>query len=259
MKASVALPVLSVVALTSFSRRFANASSLQGHGRPLGDHRPPELTIDEFTRPISGELFFNRYVSRKQPVVFRHFVKQWPAFRKWTDGYLEKEYGHLEVKIEPRRDGSSYGAEGALGIGRDTIANFARHYMTSDKYIVSELPKPLYADILVPPCLTCGELRDSLVEIDLWWSGGGTRSRLHRDAYNAINCQLNGTKRWIMINNNETDNVYFVAASKWEMGGLSPIDVDSVDLEEFPRFADVQYGVVTVEAGDCLFIPGGEL
>ena len=236
----------------------STSNSLPGHRQPIGNHRPAELKIDEYDQPISGQLFFDRYVSTQQPVVFRNFVRQWPAFTKWTDDYLRENYGHLEVKIEPRTDGSDFGAEGALGIGRDTIGSFADTYAERNKYIVSEMPSPMYKDVLVAPCLTCGELADSLVEIDLWWSGGGTRSRLHRDAFNAINCQLNGTKEWIMINNNETDSVYFVASSKWEMGGLSPINVDDVDLQEYPRFSSVKYGLTKIEAGDCIFVPGGK-
>ena len=248
--------LLSVVIWTVEASNSHNP--LPGHRQPIGNHRPAELKIDEFIQPISGQLFFERYVSTKQPVVFRNFARQWPAFTKWTDDYVRKNFGDLEVKIEPRTDGSYFGAEGVLGIGRDTIGSFADTYAENDKYIVSELPTAMYKDVLVAPCLTCGELADSLAEIDLWWSGGGTRSRLHRDAFNAINCLLNGTKEWITINNNETDGVYFVPYGEFEMGGLSPIDVDDVDLREFPRFAHVKYGFVKIEAGDCIFMPGGK-
>ncbi|XP_065180379.1 uncharacterized protein LOC135810918 isoform X1 [Sycon ciliatum] len=230
---------------------------IPGHGEPLGQHRLPEIPIDEFSEPITGEVFFKNYIQPQKPVAFRGFAKQWPAFSRWTDETLSQDFGSLEVKIEAKKDGSVYGPEGSLGIGRDTIGNFVEGYKERDKYIVSELPSPMYKDVLVHPSMCCGELNRSVVEVDLWLSSGGTRSRLHRDAFNAINCLLDGTKTWIMIDNNQTKNVYFVADSRYEMGGLSPIDVDNVDLKKFRRFRDVKYGVVEINAGDCVFIPGG--
>ena len=102
-------------------------------------------------------------------------------------------------------------------------------------------------------------MRSKISEINFWMSGGGSRSRLHRDAFNAINCQLNGTKYWIMVPNNQTKNVYFVASSKYEMGGLSPVNADAVDLKKYPRFRNVPWGITVVEAGNCIFIPGGKV
>ena len=235
---------------------LASASTV-GHLQPLGAHRPPDIAIDEYEQAISGNDFFTKYVSQQKPVVFRDSAKQWPAFRKWTDETMSSKYGREEVKIEPKIDGTDRGAIGTLGMGRDTIENFIAEYSKQNKYVVSELPSAMYNDVLVHPVLTCGELNQSLVEIDLWLSSGGTRSRLHRDAFNAINCVVNGTKDWIMIDNNQTEDVYFVPSGRYEMGGLSPIDVERVDLDEFSRFRRVRYGRVSVHAGDCLFIPGG--
>ena len=46
--------------------------------------------------------------------------------------------------------------------------------------------------------------------------------------------------------------------SKYEWGGYSEINVDSVDLEVFPKIKDVHYSKVTLNKGDCIFMPGGE-
>jgi hypothetical protein len=45
--------------------------------------------------------------------------------------------------------------------------------------------------------------------------------------------------------------------SKYELGGFSDVNVDSVDLLKFPKIKDVRYSKVTMEAGDCIFVPGG--
>lgn len=47
--------------------------------------------------------------------------------------------------------------------------------------------------------------------------------------------------------------------SAFEWGGYSEINVDSVDLELFPLITEVHYSKVTMNKGDCIFMPGGEL
>ena len=58
--------------------------------------------------------------------------------------------------------------------------SFVDHYHEVNSYIVSELPTPMWHDVNVQPCLTCGTFADSIVEIDLWMSGGGSKSLLHK-------------------------------------------------------------------------------
>ena len=70
------------------------------------------------------------------------------------------------------------------------VENFVGHYHNSSGYIVSELPTPMWHDFSVPPCLTCGTFADRLVEIDLWMSGGGSKSVLHKVKYKYATCVL---------------------------------------------------------------------
>lgn len=53
-------------------------------------------------------------------------------------------------------------------------------YHEENSYIVSELPTPMWDDINVQPCLICGTFANRIVEIDLWMSGGGSKSLLHK-------------------------------------------------------------------------------
>ena len=53
-------------------------------------------------------------------------------------------------------------------------------YHDVNSYVVSELPTPMWDDVNVQPCLTCGTFADRIVEIDLWMSGGGSKSLLHK-------------------------------------------------------------------------------
>ena len=113
----------------------------------------------------------------------------------------------------------------------------------------------MWPDVTVIPPLTCGLLKDRLVEVDLWLSGGGTKSILHKDAYNAINCLYNGTKEWKMIEYKYEDKIYKAWEPPQMVGGYSRINVQSVDLLKYPKVSEVPWSFVTVHAGDCLFLP----
>lgn len=229
-----------------------------GHLKPLGSHRPPETNlVDDLREMPSPQEFWTKYVRPSKAVVLRGAAKHGRAFTQWTDEYLKEKFADLEVRLEAKKEKSSKVPIGAKGVGRDTIGNFIRHYHEEDNnlYVVSELPTPMWPDVTVIPPLTCGLLKDRLVEVDLWMSGGGTKSILHKDAYNAINCLYNGTKEWKMIEYKYEDKIYKAWEPPQMVGGFSRINVLKVDLLKYPKVAEVPWSFVTVNAGDCLFLP----
>lgn len=50
------------------------------------------------------EEFFKMYVSRKKPAVFRSAVTQSPASRLWSDEYISKNFGDMEVRLEAKNE-----------------------------------------------------------------------------------------------------------------------------------------------------------
>lgn len=112
-------------------------------------------------------------------------------------------------------------------MGQDSIKYFINTYNNQDKYMVSQLPDPLSKEVAVPQCILCGTLRQRILEANIWLSSGDTKSILHRyvrktnkhvvskkllhwlyrDADNAFNCLLNGTKDWILIDPKHQDNL----------------------------------------------------
>ena len=243
-----------LILATSVALCLADSSKPVGHQKPLGSHRSPDIILDEQREPITGSLFFDQYVSREKPVVFRGFAKHWPAFTQWTDETLVKDYGDLELKVEALVEGELAVAIGSKGMARDTVANF---FSKPKEYAANTaLPSPMFKDVLVNPALNCGELSTSLTEVDLRVSGP-TRSSLYREGYNIMSCVLQGQEEWVLINGNETHNVYAEPASRYELGTTSPINVDQVDLITHSRFSGVRYGLAKLAAGDCLFVPGG--
>lgn len=113
----------------------------------------------------------------------------------------------------------------------------------------------MWKDIHVQPCVACGTMGNRLVEVDLWMSGGGSSSILHKDAFNAINCLYNGTKEWKMIEYKHENMIYKAYEPDREIGGFSRINPQKVDLLKYPKIAEVPWSFVTINAGDCLFLP----
>ena len=146
-------------------------------------------------------------VSAKTVIFSFHLPgKVFPAYKKWTDSFLVENFGELEVKLEHKTEKKKTPV-GEKGVGRDTIRSFLETYKEKSSYIVSQLPDPMTEDVFVPPFMMCGTIYDRLLESNLWLSAGGTKSLLHRDADHAINCLLNGTKDWILIDPKQEEDV----------------------------------------------------
>ena len=178
----------------------------RGHGEELGKHRDSDGHLDILHELPSPQEFWDQYAGARKPVIFRGAGKNFPAFHLWTDQYLKENYGELEVKLEAKQE-KDHVPVGERGLGRDTIRSFLETYQQKDSYTVSQLPDPLSTEVRVLPFLMCGTFSERILEANLWLSSGGTRSMLHKDADNAINCLLNGTKDWILIHPDNEKNV----------------------------------------------------
>lgn len=104
----------------------------------------------------------------------------------------------------------------------------------------------------------CGSFSEAIQEVHLFLSARGGKTKLHQDPFSNIHCIFNGTKDWLLVHPDQTDLVYMSDDSKYEWGGYSEIDIDSVDLDEFPKIKDVHYSKVRMNKGDCIFMPGGK-
>ncbi|XP_066916064.1 uncharacterized protein [Clytia hemisphaerica] len=249
-----------LISLLNFQSCFGDASS-PFHLKPLGSHIPAtEVTSVDGSTMITPNAFMQNFVLPRQPLVFRGIGKLWPAFEKWNDEYLKENYPNLELRMEGRKEKQSNIPQGDIALGRDSMKHFIETYQEKDtnKYVVSELPTPLYKYVNIPPPLGCGELKQRFTEINLWINSGGASSILHKDSPNIINCVVNGTKEWKLIEFKHNHLIY----QAWEgpqeagYGGYSLINPEKVDVEKFPNILEIpQWYHVTVNAGDCLYVP----
>lgn len=217
-----------------------------GHLQPLGSHQPPVgdvLTINEVPSP---QQFFTEYVQPGKPVLFKQAAMKNPAYSLWTDDYLSSKYGNLNVDVEEGKKENR-----SKELFSMPFSKFLKTYNESDVYLVQSLPKIMRDDIFLLKCLLCGGYTDSLQDGVIWFSNGGTKSVLHFDAIDNINCLMSGTKELFMVDKKEKAHIDIDN----EKGSFSQVDVDKVDLYKYPGLAQVPWYRGWMEAGDCLFIP----
>ncbi|XP_002127027.2 uncharacterized protein LOC494374 [Ciona intestinalis] len=229
-----------------------------GHLQVLGSHRPPSIDIDEFTvdNAPKPEAFYRDYVRHSKAVIFRGAVLGSKGFNLWTDEYIRENYGELEARIEGKKEKGGGIPVGETYLGRDTMRHFVDTYHNSSSYMVSELPQQMFKEVgIIPSVGACGLIAKRFVEIDIWWNGGGGKSIIHKDAYNQINCLYRGTKQWKLFEYEYEKWIYKHVEREDAVGGFSDVNVDKVDLIKFKDFAKIPWSNITINAGDCLYLP----
>ena len=84
------------------------------------------LPLEETEDIPDARTFFEKYVLPMRPIVFRNAAKKFGAFSKWTEEYLVKSYGDLEVRLENKLEKEGYTPTGAKGmVLLQFVTNFA--------------------------------------------------------------------------------------------------------------------------------------
>lgn len=152
---------------------------LRGHLQPLGFQRDSDGDVTTLTTLPSNQEFY-QLLLKKETALLKNAASSSPAIKKWTEKYLQQEYGNLTLKLEGKTEDQERPI-GSLGKGFDTIDNFINTFRQESKYAVTQLPDPMHKDIMVMPFMRCGPLSKSVIESHLWMSSGKTKSKLHRD------------------------------------------------------------------------------
>merc|ERR1712176_1732012 len=79
------------------------------------------------------------------------------------------------------------------------LRDFLGAYNTSDIYMVSQVPKKMAQDVEFLPSLRCGGYLDFLDTNNLWMGKGGSKSVIHYDDQDNINCMFAGRKRFVFM------------------------------------------------------------
>ncbi|KAI8507973.1 hypothetical protein Bbelb_142130 [Branchiostoma belcheri] len=217
-----------------------------GHLQPIGNQVPPVGAVEVLQDVPHPRDFYHKYVKPGKPVVFKDAAKEMAAFKLWTDEYLSKNYGDMTVFVEEgkkeNRSWPSYDVP---------FREFLSTYKSSDIYLVESIKPALRGEFMLLKSLLCGGFLDYLQDAVMWFSSGGTKSVLHLDATDNINCLFEGSKELFMVDKKEYKHIDI----DHEEGSFSGVDVEKVDLYKYPGLKDVPWYNATMEAGDCLFIP----
>ncbi|KAK3579916.1 hypothetical protein CHS0354_012457 [Potamilus streckersoni] len=218
--------------------------------RPLGRHTPPTGTLrvtGEFPDPF---VFYSFFVKPGEPLLMKNVLKaeNFPAYAKWNDEYMREKYGEEEVQVEhgkkENRSEKYY---------EFTLNRFLSIYNKSNLYMVHDIPKQMAGDVYLPSSLQCGGFEKNLDFSVMWFSSGETKSVLHYDGADNINCLLDGRKEFVLIDKKHKD---LVERDGFEKDGtFSTVDVEKVDLDKFPGLKEAPWYEVNMTKGDCLFIP----
>ncbi|KAJ8299861.1 hypothetical protein KUTeg_022608 [Tegillarca granosa] len=200
----------------------------------------PRTDIDVVERFLSPWEFYDKYVNPSQPLLMKNVLEneKIPAYYKWSDDYLREHFGEETVQIElGKKEDRKNGKEISFKFSR-----FIDNYKDMDIYMF-HLPLSLY----------CGGFQKVINSVVTWFSSGSTKSVLHTDDQDNINCLLDGKKDLILF-----DKKYkpLIEADGWNVdGSYSDIDVDAVDMYKFPNINKFPWYQVNLTKGDCFYIP----
>ncbi|MFI9365444.1 cupin-like domain-containing protein [Kitasatospora sp. NPDC053057] len=195
------------------------------------------------------------------PLIIRNTPALGPM-HQWTPEYLSERLGDREVpvSIADADGGFRYKPEARQGLHfepmrgsrlatefRDTASG--RRLSMQQMSIPGALPE-LRDDLVIPPYIPT----DVISDINLWMASESSNTPLHYDNMNNLFAQLDGKKRFMLFNPSQSELLY-PGALDIRTRHLSSVDVNTPDLEKYPRFAQAEYWEAVVEPGDLLFIP----
>ncbi|XP_067667198.1 bifunctional peptidase and (3S)-lysyl hydroxylase Jmjd7-like [Haliotis asinina] len=220
-----------------------------GHLKPFGSHTVPH-GVEVMTEFPTPHEFHEKFKGPGKPVLFKSVLQHvvFPPFRLWDDDYLRTKYGDIEVVFEAGKKETRNGDADSK-----KLREFLDIYKDQDIYLVEDLKKDMFGDMYIPRSLQCGGVQNHIETVVIWFSSGGTKSVIHNDSQDNINCLLDGTKNLVIFDRKYKD---MIEADGFNADGTySHADVDSIDMYKYPRIKDIPTFNATMEAGDCLYIP----
>ena len=218
-----------------------------GHLRPLGWQRRAEAPILEDSPSVTPDRFYHLFVQGNRSVVIRGIVP--PLDVLWTDSYLSKRYGHLNITVAKRKQRL------VDTLVQTPLKTFLEQYRQDDLYMNTIIPDQMKPETPLPSLINCGTFRDRLLEPILWISAGETASLLQAHAQNTMHCVLDGRRDFIVydVSNQYPADLDLVRQSNGDL--FSRIDVDMANTYKYKRLHHLPWYWATLREGDCLFIP----
>ncbi|BAT08719.1 lysine-specific demethylase JMJ30 [Oryza sativa Japonica Group] len=206
---------------------------------------------------ISLEEFICDYFLRESPVIISGSIDHWPARTKWKDiQYLKKIAGDRTVPVEV---GKNYVCSEwkqelitfSQFLERMWSAGCPSNLTYLAQHPLFEQIKELHEDIMVPDYCYAGG--GELQSLNAWFGPHGTVTPLHHDPHHNILAQVLGRKYIRLYPASISEDLY--PHTETMLSNTSQVDLDNVDLKEFPRVENLDFLDCILEEGDLLYIP----
>ncbi len=216
----------------------------------LNEAKNLPLTIERRAN-LSFEEFEQLYYRGNKPIILTDIIKTDLNSEIWTEPYLKKQFGQLTVEIQnlKKAQGQQKNFSDFIEfIENNPVAN--ELYMTAfncqaNKTLITALAQHIW-------------LNEDFFNVEqkeekglLWYGPGGTCGTLHIDLYNGFLFQVKGRKSVKMVPS------YYYPYIDDSYGLFSQINLDKLDLKQFPAFELAKVLEFTLEPGETLFIPVG--
>nr|XP_026689371.1 lysine-specific demethylase 8-like isoform X2 [Ciona intestinalis] len=218
-----------------------------GHMQPIGSHMPP-MPIEERDDLPNPTEFYDNYVTPGKPVVFKGVVKKFPNFNNLrNDSYLRDLYGDTTFNTDKLKE------EVIDKPFPMKMYEFLSVYEKEDVYLIDPLSDGPFAntEVFVPKPLLCEKVLNMIV---IWFSSGNSKSLLHNDAYDNLNCLYDGSKDLLLIDQKYEDSLPLDVLPD-QVSNMSSLDVEKVDMYKYGKLSNIPWYGTTIEAGDCFYIP----
>ncbi|MEC1291557.1 cupin-like domain-containing protein [Bacillus mojavensis] len=211
-------------------------------------HHPIDRRVD-----LTYDEFMKEYGLPGKPVIISDAINNWEAKKLWTLDFFREKYGHIIVPIF--ESGKRYELyETTLGEYIDYILKEEQEdgiFNLADWEFSRDCPE--LRDHYHVPDYFQSWLEDAPISLlpALRWiyiNQKDTGSGLHIDyghtaSWNAV---ISGKKKWILLNQNESENIYNGA-----------VDAFNPDFKKFPLYTHSQTFYGEQSEGDIMYIPSG--
>ena len=236
---------------------------LRGHMQPMG----MQAEMADVPRVPESELtaasFYERYMASSTPVIIGGAASAALNQRSEAGAFMlnncmDEQGAPWQAVIEEKKVVVS---NTRWPLKHDwNFCDFIRNYTKSEYkdglYCISALTDPgvkLGRHMAMPRILRCGEVHEAVHSTRLWMSSGATRSSL-TSTRTRTSCSRSTAPSRSTFGRRARHLTYM----DYDRFGLSPVNPDAVDLEQYPLFASLRGGMRAVlRKGDALFIPDG--
>ncbi|XP_027039056.1 jmjC domain-containing protein 5-like [Pocillopora damicornis] len=193
--------------------------------------------IEELNFVPNGKDFYEHFLRKRRPLIMRGAIKNWPAVQNWAnESYLREKYGEVvfDVQLTKKYEGE-FPAKKTMNLNE-----FLTIYKSKQVYLDCPFPhSDMIKDIFVPYCLQCEEVMPTIASTHLLFSSGNTSSSCHMDGYENLLSLIAGKKEVLVASPKYVE--YFYPRNHTTVNIESPIDPEAVNLEKFPKLAQVPF------------------